>query len=487
MRMSLVPIVALGATLILACTPDTQPALTAPDASFSASADHATYVILGKGGKLPSDFAARVAAAGGEVVRAHGVIGVGIVTGSPEFASRMAAMNGIEAVAADMNVQWAPADAPGRGSELEAIVAEATPSADVASIGDNESFYAFQWAPAAIQAPEAWNAGYTGRGVRVAILDGAIYTSHVDLAGNVDVARSRSYFTGVPFNSDLGTFWHGTHVAGIVAARDNGIGTIGIAPNATLIGMKVLHNGTGPFAGIISAIVDAATSIEDGGAGADIINMSLGAQIEVTNENRQDVKALKKAIDLSTEYAYKRGVTVIVSAGNDGNNFDTSKELLKLPAENAHVLAVSATGPHGWALGKSDFARPAYYTDYGKSLVEVAAPGGTFGLWVVDRYDGLCTKVGPFATLTRFCEDFDAVMSTVRGGTASISSYNWAQGTSMAAPTVTGVVALMMEAHGKLNPSQVKTKLRQSSTDLGQPGNDIYYGHGWVNAYRAVR
>ena len=140
------------------------------------------------------------------------------------------------------------------------------------SIGSDESFWAYQWAPQAIHAPEAWEAGFTGQGIRVAVIDGGIASNHIDLKDNIDLATSKSFVPGFNFNEDTGTFWHATHVAGIIAAEDNGIGTIGIAPHATIIALKALHDGSGSFNAIISAILYAANE-----ANADIINMSLGA------------------------------------------------------------------------------------------------------------------------------------------------------------------------------------------------------------------
>lgn len=485
MRPSFVPVVAATALLLAGCSPDMQQNITAPDLSpsFSSAGETRTFVITGKNGSLPASLDAQVTLAGGTLVGMHPEIGIAFASStSGDFDARVAAHSGIESVVADMEVSWIlPGEEP---APVASIDAEGFTGSAESSLGDDETFWSFQWAPQAIQAPQAWAAGYTGRGVRVAILDGGIYSSHLDLVNNIDVARSRSFTTGA-WNSDVGTFWHGTHVAGIVAAGDNGIGTMGVAPNATIIGVKVLHNGTGPFAGIINGIMYAATPIEEGGAGADVINMSLGAQITVTDANRAGVRALKKSVDLATEYAYKRGVTVVVSSGNNGNNFDLNKTLFKTPAENDFALGVSSTGPIGWARGATNFDFPAYYSDYGKSLVEVAAPGGNAGLYVVNRDLGVCTVTGTLRTITNYCYVFDMVMSTVRGGTTA--SYGWAQGTSMAAPATAGVVALMMERHGRLTPAQVKAKLRQSSLDRGKPGNDEFYGHGWVNALNAIQ
>src|SRR5690606_10060223 len=115
----------------------------------------------------------------------------------------------------------------------------------------SETFGSIQWNIHAVEAPVAWDAGFTGNGVRVAVLDGGVNNNHVDLAGQVDEARSRSFATGdacaAAYNCDTGTFWHGTHVSGIIAAKANSIGTVGIAPEATIIGVKSLHGGTGSF------------------------------------------------------------------------------------------------------------------------------------------------------------------------------------------------------------------------------------------------
>lgn len=478
-----------------------EPAITTPDSSAPVPAASLAsagleltgrYILLGKNGSLPTNLASAIASAGGTVEDVMPEIGVAVVAGGDAFAGRAAKIKGVESVTPDVVLQWTEPDLGRVGMEIEAGAAIGGGAGEeVASFADNAFFYSFQWAPAAIQAPEAWNMGYTGRGVRVAIVDGGLYNAHLDLAPNVDVGASASFYPGFDFNQDVGTFWHGTHVAGIVAASGL-IGTVGIAPEATLIGVKVLHNGSGPFESVLNGLIYAATPQSQGGAGADIINMSLGATINYRDNwsdkaFRDAFQELKKAFDRAVTYAYQQGVTVIVSAGNSGINFDASKELFKLPGESQHAIGVSATGPHGFALGATNFERPAYYTDHGKSLVDVAAPGGTPGLFVVDGVDAICTINGTFASITNFCEIFDYVFSTVRGTGGSVASYNFAFGTSMAAPAATGVAALIIQANGgSMNPHAVAAALRASALDLGQPGKDIFYGHGWINALRAV-
>jgi len=360
------------------------------------------------------------------------------------------------------------------------------------AVGAAETFRRAQWVPDAMSAPAAWNAGNTGAGARVAILDGGIRDTHIDIAPNLDVAHSRSFVTGQPFNFDqardtLGvchltdTFWHGTHVAGIVAAPAQNVGTVGIAPNATLIGVKVLHCGSGSFGSVIAGIVYAATPIAEGGAGADVINMSLGAQFV-----RQGRGAAQLAVALgkATTYAYQRGVTVVAALGNEATDLDHTANVVFLPAMSPHVLAVSATGPVGFALGATNYDRPASYTNYGQSAVDFAAGGGDFAL----PGNALCSVPrNPSGSVTTACWVFDLVIAPCRGPGSANDRYCFAAGTSMAAPAVSGVAALIVGKFGRIGPAAVERRLRQSADDLGKPGNDDFYGGGRVNALRAVQ
>src|SRR6266550_4477953 len=414
--------------------------------------------------------ASTVAAAGGALTGTLPQIGVAFAASDdPGFAARAAKVAGLSSVAADVVVQWVDPK-------------ESAVPLDATGIGDDEGFFPIQWAPVAVHAPQAWAAGARGAGVRVAVIDGGMRTTHIDLADNVHNAHSVSFVTGFAYNQDVGSFSHATHVAGIIAAEDNGIGAIGIAPSATIIAVKALHNGSGSFENVMRGIVYAATPISAGGAGADIINMSLGGIFY-----RQGVGAaqLADALGRATTYAYQQGVTVFAATANSAIDFDHTANLVVLPAQSPHVLAISATGPTGFGSGSTALDGPAEYTDFGQSLVDFAAPGGDDRLFNTTAGNANCTKALVGGSLTRPCWVFDLVLSP--GSMTSNTGYFFAAGTSMATPAAAGVAALIIEKYGRIGPAGVEAVLRHSADDLGKPGNDDFYGLGRVNAFNAVQ
>ncbi|MBC7897288.1 MAG: S8 family serine peptidase [Cytophagaceae bacterium] len=478
----IVPLLCIAALVACSDNPSVPTSVAGPRLSVSA-AGPSSYVIDFTGETLPATLAADIRSAGGTLTASLDAIGVAVASSDdPSFPARASRIRGVSGVDPDVVLQWVnPAVAPAEVTVDESDVVEQSHE-----VGGHETFRLVQWAPDAISAPAAWAAGAEGdnqgAGARVAILDGGIRSTHIDIAPNLDVARSASFVPGFAFNADVGTFWHGTHVAGIVAAPANAIGTVGIAPRATLIGVKVLHNGSGSFSWVIQGIVYAAKPILEGGAGANIINLSLGAGFP---KNGPEAAHLKNALSKAVTYAYQRGVTVIAAIGNDAIDLDHTANLIFVPAMSPHAIAVSALGPMGWALGSTDLDRPASYTNFGQSAVELAGPGGDFVL----PGSAICVKPRlPSGTVINFCWVFDMVMAPCRGGGAtSISSYCWAAGTSMASPAVAGVAALIVGKNPLLKPSEVRAILRASADDLGKPGNDDFYGRGRVNALRAVQ
>ena len=413
--------------------------------------------------------AAHVAAAGGKVRFAHADAGVAVVeSANPQFLSQVLAGGAIQSGAVDADFAWT---VPARTFDLDA---------NAVNPADDRFFNTVQWAPQAVKAPQAWAAGYTGKGVRVAVIDGGIYDVHPDLAANIDLAAARSFVLPDPaatpaanacrtaWNCDTGTLWHGTHVAGIVAAVDNNLGVVGIAPEATIVPVKALHSGSGSFGAVIQAILYAATAGD-----ADIINMSLGAAF---NRGSNDAAALTSALNRAVNTAGRYGALVITSAGNDALDVDHTGNLIVTPAQSGNGLAVSSTGPLGFAYGATDFTRFSSYSNYGRSLVSVAGPGGDFA------YPGNenCTLPTTGAPVTIPCWAFDMVLSTSRAG------WTWTAGTSMSAPAASAVAALIKQRFPNISVGELKNRLAQSADDVGKPGADPLYGRGFINAYRAV-
>jgi len=447
-----------------------------------------SYLLVGNGNKLPAKLEAAVVAAGGTVTRSLPQVGIAMVESSTDlFQSKAAKIAGLDSVLPD--VQWKP-QIPAITEAASIDSAEAGPDAHTTVFGDGLA--ALQWGLHAIDAAGAWQAGQTGAGVRVAVLDSGIAPNHVDLAANVNTSLCASFVPGEPYNFTGTGFNHGTHVAGIIASAANGVGTLGVAPHAEIVAVKVLSavSGSGSFGGIISGIIYAAD------IDADVINMSLGAEFprrgfiddngtpadpsDDVKVGANEITALANALSRATTYAYQSGTTVIVAAGNSAIDRDHDGSYLVVPADSTHVISISATGPVGWALNTAGtpLDNLASYSNYGQSRISFAAPGGDF------IYPGNGNSV--VAGILRPTWVFDMVFApSNRVGTSN--RYSWAAGTSMAAPHASGVAALIIGRNGgAMKPSAVEAALRASADDLGKPGNDDAYGAGRVNAGRAA-
>jgi len=429
--------------------------------SYSAMAD--SFLVRAKG--QLSRVASEVEANGGSITHYFDQIGYLAVEADAGFMD--ANINGV--VMPDLVLQWQD---PINADEFISVDFGNPPVS-----GDDDFYFDLQWGHDAVNAPEAWNAGVRGAGVTVAVIDEGFDLFHPDLAPNI--VDSTSFVPGAPTAQYLlaDPFSHGSHTSGTIGAADNGFGTIGVAPEVDLILIKSLDEiaGSGQFSWIIAGILYAADN------GADVINMSLGATIPRSCDFGPGNKLpavlcaeLLNATHAAITYAYQSGTTVVASIGNDGRDLDHDADLVEIPGMGPHHLGIAATAPIGWAKDPSvSLDNPASYTNFGRSAVDFAAPGGDFLFAFEPGGFDVCT-VG---IVNQLCYVFDYVFSVGN------NSWYWSIGTSMAAPHAAGVAALIIsENGGDMHPAQVMAEMRKRSDDLGQPGNDPFYGHGRVSS-----
>ncbi|NMP16355.1 S8 family serine peptidase [Thalassotalea sp. Y01] len=431
----------------------------------SASAE--SYLVIGNGANKSTmkNMTKQANKIGARVTNVIAEAGVIVIEASPKQAAKM---TGVMAVVPNIKVQMT--------TPSERISVQA---ANPPNTSDDDSFFDRQWGHDAVNAPEAWEAGVRGKGARVAVLDGGFSVNHPDIADNV-VGAADMTGEGIEYgpNEDDpdGIFSHGMHVAGTIAAADNAFGTIGVAPEAELVLVKVLgNNGTGSFEDILEGIIFAADFGE-----VDVINMSLGADIpQGLGVDASLVASLRVVMNRAVAYAYKKGITVIVAAGNDGRDLNADKSMVVFPADMPHAISISATGPEGWGYDPTtDLDTQAIYTNYGRSGIDFSAPGGDYEL--IETNPELAFSGCAVGGAVRVCYVWDFVFSV--GSDYNGIWYYWSIGTSMAAPHAAGVAALIVgENGGQMHPAKVKAEMQRRADDLGQPGKDAVHGNGRVS------
>lgn len=435
----------------------------------AGNAHAATYVVQAKTLNFSTALANKITTAGGQVRARYPQIGVAIVEADDGFAARAMQLTEIESATRDRALQF---EQPTVVNGLSLGENAASPP----NTGDNDTRFDLQWGHTAIHATDAWERGYRGAGAVVAVLDSGVDCAHPDLVPNLLMNLNASFVPGegACATRPFPVFNHGTHVSGTIAAADNGIGIIGVAPSAKFFAVKVLSEftGSGSFAGILQGIVYATDN------GADVVNMSLGVTggLPIAADTKDLIKAVQKAV----LYARQNNTIVIASTGNEAIDFDNATDadgnrLMSFPGGVEGVTGISATAPIGWALNfDTNLDIPTSYTNYGKRTVDFAAPGGDAA------YPGNenCTVAG----LLRPCWVFDLVFSDSTGG------FSWAGGTSMASPHAAGIAALVIGANGgELQVSRVEDALKRGAADLGPRGIDEFFGKGRVNANDSLR
>jgi subtilisin family serine protease len=457
-------------------------------AALAPVASGGNYIVLYKQQAVGADAATTVAKAGGSLVASYPAIGVVVArSDSPAFRSSLLR---------DSRV-WGAASTVGFGVQFDE--AAGPPIGGLPNFPANdfaEPLFPLQWDMRQIHTPEAHAITGGSPEVLVGDLDTGLDFTHPDLAPNYDAANSADCSSGAasPLLPGNDVFGHGTHTAGTIAAAQNGLGIVGVAPNVRIAGIKS-SNDAGFFFPemVVCSFMWAATH------GIDVTNNSYFADPWYFNcKSDTEQRAIWIAEQRAIRYAIRRGVVVVAAAGNFADDLahptrdiispdtgagiprDVTNACAVVPVEVPGVIGVSADGN----LGIKSF-----YSSYGSGVIKVTAPGGDS---VLQR-----TAAAPNGR----------VLSTVPGG-----GYAYAQGTSMATPHVTGVAALIESRYGPLSTGAVAAMIGQAADPIACPdaatlalyapfpqfsngeaqscqggaGYNSWYGHGQVNALSAI-
>lgn len=504
------PFVALStAILFAACSTDVAVAPmkvpTGASLALSAGTESGSYIVFLKGNSA-AGFAEKVAALGGTVTYVNANAGFATISGIPAgAAARLGAINGVTDVEADEAITL---DSP-----TPDVVAHAALMSEP-SVANQENpaaaiLFGRQWNMRLIHAPEAWATGRVGSPtVKVAILDTGIdYNSldsntlvedststsfmrlyvraatHADslLTPHQDTVRADNYVqaTFFPTRKIYTDFnGHGTNVASQVSSI--GFAFAGVTSKTTLMAVKVLQsNGTGSLGTVLSGVLFAADH------GANVANMSLGGAFSKSGNGRA-VSIINRVFN----YAKQKGMLIVVAAGNSGGDIQHSGNVQVNYCDAPHVLCVSAVGP---SVATENPDTPAYYTNYGKSVIDVAAPGGNgvpdasgnlipspgwpWGVSAASWVYGMCAKNALFG--------FTATDVPILLGCQSGGAFIGYIGTSQASPHVAGLAALLIAENGKGNPMMIK-KLIERSGDPMDPDLGGAFGNTRINVQRAL-
>jgi lantibiotic leader peptide-processing serine protease len=449
--------------------PATPLALSAPNGVSSIVPGR--YIVVYSNGVVPAGAAASATASGAELVQSLSRFGLSVQhTSAPDNASTLALLS------AEPNVAYVLHDRYVQGHQISVIGTAPTKPIDP---GSADYLYNSPQGWAVLQAggyganipggpaTGPWNTTM-GAGVRIAVLDSGVDATHPDIAPNLALNLSEADQTAFPDPCDDGSpqdqQGHGTWVASLATgAAGNGTGgVIGVAPQATLLNIKVLERVpadttgdntsqclAGQTGGFLSWVLQ---GIDDAIANkADVISLSLGSIIDL---NSGDGAGWKASFDSVTHAATAAGVVIVAAVGNDGLNL-SGGQYIELPAQARDVLPVVASTNPACAENLAPNAvcvagpitRP-YYSNYGATINAIAAPGGSLPnvseTGVNGFVRGACSSSGCFALGNQ--------------------AYAQATGTSASAPLVAGAAALLHASHPNWTATQIVAALRSSTT-----------------------
>jgi serine protease AprX len=319
--------------------------------------------------------------------------------------------------------------------------------------------------------------GYTGAGIGIAVIDSGLTTWHDDLTnntsklypyGNQRVNKFVDFVNGrtLPYDDN----GHGTHVAGIIAGNgyDSKGEKTGIAPGASIVALKVLdQNGQGTISNIIAALGWVATNAKT--YNIRVVNMSVGASIHESYWTDPLTLAVKAITD--------KGITVVTAAGNMGKNAEGHLQYgaITAPGNAPWVLTVGASSTNGTLTRNDD------------TLAGFSSSGPTF-IDFDSKPDLVAPGVGTISLATPGSLFYATKAQFLMAGKLALGSkpYLSLSGTSMAAPVVSGTVALMLQANPNLTPNLIKAILQYTAQQY--PGyNTLRQGAGFLNTLGAVR
>lgn len=395
-----------------------------------------------------------------------------------------------------------------------------------------------QWDMALINATDETYAIATGAGVRVGVIDSGVDMTHPDIVPNLDLASSCSFIfddtpTALPQEIANGDCTnkaavqdlqgHGTHVATTIAAPINGIGIAGVAPDATIVGLKACTVAGYCFADSVAAALRYAGDIQ-----LDVVNLSLFADPYLYYcKSEAEQRAILADLEDAARYARQRGVLIVASAGNQAADLqhpgldeispdwppgsaetrDVQNNCRVAPAELPGVMTVSATGPigvPGYDLWIAD------YSSVGMSRVDVTAPGGDYFQATGTVQDGILAGLTSTSDpVDGIWDFFDFLEQNIFPGLTALDQgarYGYLNGTSMSSPHAAGVAALVKELHPGWGPDAVQAAVQRSAQHLDCPpnweplsggderercygggGRTSFFGHGLVDALAAVQ
>jgi lantibiotic leader peptide-processing serine protease len=515
------------------------------------------YVVAYADGASAAAARAAIKAAGGKILKENAKVGVATVKSSNAgFMAAVGRQSALVGAARNRPIGRIPSGASAAKEDVERLTAAERAAAKAGSkkagrVPDQEPLADKQWDMRMIDATPSgsYRVNQGRRGVLVGIIDSGIDGNHPDLRANFDRSLSRNFTTDIPLIDgpcevpscvdpvDVDDNGHGTHVAGLVAAGLNGLGTAGVAPKVTLVNIRGGQDGGFLF---LQPTVDA--MVYAGLVGIDVINMSFYTDPWLFNcldnpadspEAQAEQRTVRVATQRAISFARAHGVTPIASMGNGHTDLGNPTEdltspdfppgseyprtvdnsCITVPVETRGVLSISALGP---SFKKAD------YSNYGIEQTDYSAPGGYFrDYFGTDQYmqvENTNLSTMPTALGEAALEadpDTLFVLRDCRGATCGY--YQYLQGTSMAAPHATGVAALIVSAHGRrdrvhggltMSPGAVQRVLTRTARQTPCPFPPVFtypdrdpswtavcegtlakngiYGRGIVNALTAV-